>query len=651
MPTEDPTEKSPLPSGEGASLPSPPPVPPPPPRKSERPGGLESLVGRTISGRYQIEKVLGEGGMGIVYAAEHLHIRKRVAVKILHPEMSRLPEVVARFEREAMAAAHIEHPNVAAATDFGKLDDGSFFLVLEYLEGGSLREVIAAGRLPVPRALHIMGQIAGALGRAGAMGIVHRDLKPENVMLIVRDGDPDFVKVLDFGIAKVPVEGLTAADVTRGPAQPVLTQLGMVYGTPEYMAPEQALGQAVDVRADLYALGIITYEMLTGVRPFEHESKVTLLGMHVTAPVPAMAKKAPEADVPKELEAIVGRLLAKEASSRFADAKELMDAVSGLAASSRIDAPPLDRGSGSSLRGGLWERASLALPRESPLSKVPSKAWAIGAAGLGGLLFLVFFAKALAGGGTTPRPGADAEAKGNQLTSEREIGGNAKAPSAVDEQVALAERTLAEGDSASAPTAITILTALEQTYPDRPDVHRDLERAYASVHDTKSMLGEAQRWIAVDPAGAAGDRRLADDLRAVLLGKDDVDAALALLEHAMGPSGVDVLYDVAFGAKPQAAIAVRARQALTREETRSRASPAALVAIDLQHATKCEEKRALLPRATDVGDARSVAILSGFTPMAGCGFLHARDCWPCLHRDGTLQAAISAITTRLNTNP
>jgi serine/threonine protein kinase len=646
MATEDPTEKSALSSGEAAD----PPLPPPPPRKSERPGGLESLVGRTISGRYRIEKVLGEGGMGIVYAAEHLHIRKRVAVKILHPEMSRLPEVVARFEREAMAAAHIEHPNVAAATDFGKLDDGSFFLVLEYIEGGSLREVIAEGRLPIPRALHIMEQIAGALGRAGAMGIVHRDLKPENVMLIQRDGTPDFVKVLDFGIAKVPLEGLTAADVTRGPAQPVLTQLGMVYGTPEYMAPEQALGQPVDVRADLYALGIMTYEMLTGVRPFEHESKVTLLGMHVTAPVPAMAKTAPDAAVPKEIEAIVGRLLAKEASSRFADAKELIEAtaeaVSALVAAGRIDPSALDRGSATNLRGGLRERASLIEPRENPLSKVPPKAWAFGAAGLGGVLFLVFFAKALAGG-TRSIPRADAEAAGNQLTSQS---GDPRASSAVDEQMALAERILAEGDAGVA-TAINILASLEQTHPDRAEVHRDLERAYASVHDTKSMLGEAQRWTVVDPIGAATDRRLAEDLHAALLGKDDVDTALALLEHAMGPPGVDVLYDVAFSAKPQSPIAVRARQALTREETRSRASPATLVAIDLQHATKCDEKRALLPRASEVGDARSIAILSGFMPTTGCGFLHARDCWPCLHRDGTLQATIGAITTRLSTNP
>src|SRR6185295_2712151 len=272
-------------------------------RGSMRPGrSPKALIGVTISDRYRIERLLGEGGMGAVYQAEHVLMRKRMAIKVLHPEMTRVDEVVKRFEREAMAAAHIDHPHVVTATDFGKLDDGSFFLALEYVEGKSLREVIAQGPLELGRALHIARQIASGLGRAHSIKIVHRDLKPENVMLVERDGDPDFVKVLDFGIAKVQIGELTAGDVdaAASPGQPVLTQAGMVYGTPEYMAPEQALGQNVDARADLYALGIITYEMITGTRPFNAESKVALLGMQVTAPVPPMSQFAPDANVPPE---------------------------------------------------------------------------------------------------------------------------------------------------------------------------------------------------------------------------------------------------------------------------------------------------------------------------------------------------------------
>src|ERR1019366_1295032 len=349
-----------------------------------RPGGPELLIGMTLSGRYLIERLIGEGGMGAVYQAEHTHMRKRLAVKVLHPEMSRLPEVVARFEREAMAAAHIDHPNVAAATDFGKLEDGSFFLVLEYVEGRSLRDVIADGPLELGRAIHVARQIASALGRAHALGIVHRDLKPENVMLVTRDGDPDFAKVLDFGIAKVPI-GAIAGDTTQpGPA---LTQLGMVYGTPEYMAPEQALGQEVDARADLYALGAIMFEMIAGTRPFEHESKVTLLGMHVTAPIPKMAERAPAANVPPVIEGIVSRLLAKEASARFADSKDLVDALDDaahdLAATGRIPEPsqPASRGqhgppSTHRSNGDLKSSAALALgPTSLAQPAVASRGW------------------------------------------------------------------------------------------------------------------------------------------------------------------------------------------------------------------------------------------------------------------------------------
>ena len=166
--------------------------------------------------------------MGKVYAAEHVLMRKRLAVKILHRELTAVPEVVARFEREAMAAANIDHPNVAAATDFGKLPDGSVFLVLEFVQGRNLRDEIAPGPMPFERALRIARQIGSALAAAHALAIVHRDLKPENVMLIEKGADPDFAKVLDFGIAKVPIGEQSGDD--RG-GKPI-TKVGMVFGTP-----------------------------------------------------------------------------------------------------------------------------------------------------------------------------------------------------------------------------------------------------------------------------------------------------------------------------------------------------------------------------------------------------------------------------------
>ncbi|HEY3497193.1 MAG TPA: serine/threonine-protein kinase, partial [Polyangiaceae bacterium] len=161
----------------------------------------DSYVGRVLAGRYRILEPLGAGGMGVVYRAEHVHMRKPVALKILHQHMTLMPEVVARFEREAVAAARIEHANVAAALDFGRFDDGSFYLALEYVEGRSLGDVVEIGPLPTPRALLIARQIADGLAAAHAAGIVHRDLKPDNVLLERRSDGSEAAKVLDFGVA------------------------------------------------------------------------------------------------------------------------------------------------------------------------------------------------------------------------------------------------------------------------------------------------------------------------------------------------------------------------------------------------------------------------------------------------------------------
>src|SRR5262245_26979862 len=285
--------------------------------------------GTVLAERYRIKSTLGEGGMGKVYAAEHVLMRKKLAVKVLHRELSSVPELVARFEREAMAAANIDHPNVAAATDFGKLPDGSVFLALELIEGRCLRDVMDTGPLEPRRALHVARQLAAALGSAHAQSIVHRDLKPENVMLVEKGGDADFVKVLDFGVAKVPI----------GEAEPgsvhVITRAGMVFGTPEYIPPEQALGQPSDGRADLYSLGIILFEMIAGARPFVGETKLSLVGQHVGKPAPRIAERAPGISVLPEVEALIARLLEKEAQRRVQTAGEVVAAIDVLIGKSK----------------------------------------------------------------------------------------------------------------------------------------------------------------------------------------------------------------------------------------------------------------------------------------------------------------------------
>jgi serine/threonine protein kinase len=280
-------------------------------------------IGRVLGGRYRLEVLLGSGSMGRVYRAEHVLMHKPLAVKILNAEHAKSPELVARFEREAIAAANIEHANVVAATDCAKLEDGTVYLALELIEGKNLRAEIARGALECRRALHIARQIAAGLAAAHAKNIVHRDLKPENVVLVEKEGDHDFVKILDFGIAKL------APESGKSP----LTRVGVVLGTLDYMAPEQALGQSVDHRADLYALGTVTYEMLCGVCPFEGESSSAILALQLKKAPPPFGERVPGLVVPAGVEALVMKLLAKDRNDRPQSASSVAAELERLLAS------------------------------------------------------------------------------------------------------------------------------------------------------------------------------------------------------------------------------------------------------------------------------------------------------------------------------
>jgi serine/threonine protein kinase len=244
------------------------------------------LIDSEVDGRYRVIELIGEGGMGKVYLAEHVEIGKRVALKVLHPSYSRMPDLVERFRREARAASRIGHPNIVDVTDSGTTADGSVYFVMEYLEGVELGSVIEReGALDVARALKITGQICRALAAAHREGIIHRDLKPENIYLITRDGTADVVKVLDFGIAKT-----TEAEAAR---ERRLTSPGMAMGTPEYMSPEQAAGRAADARCDVYALGAIMYEMVTGIPPYSGDNFMEILTKKATQdPLPPSMQRA-----------------------------------------------------------------------------------------------------------------------------------------------------------------------------------------------------------------------------------------------------------------------------------------------------------------------------------------------------------------------
>jgi serine/threonine protein kinase len=272
----------------------------------------DPLIGVLVSDRYRIVRKVGEGGMGAVYQAEHALIEKRIALKILFQDLTRRPDLVARFLQEAKSASRIGQENVIDISDFGQTADGLVYIAMEFLDGQDLGRLLRTERsLPWPRARPILMQIAKALRAAHAHGIIHRDMKPENVYLIQREGRPDFVKVLDFGIAKV-----VSADDNDGPR---LTQTGMIFGTPEYMSPEQAQGHPPDHRLDVYAVGCIMYQLLTGSVPFSADSFMGILTKHLIEPPVPPRQRRPDLDIPADVEAICLRALEKDREKRWPD--------------------------------------------------------------------------------------------------------------------------------------------------------------------------------------------------------------------------------------------------------------------------------------------------------------------------------------------
>jgi eukaryotic-like serine/threonine-protein kinase len=341
----------------------------------EEPTG-DPLLGAVIDGRYQVEARIGEGGMGIVYLAIHTVLGKRLALKVLRGEMARDADVVQRFIQEAQTASSIGHPNIVDINDFGRLPDGAVYFVMEYLDGEALTDLIGrGGSLPMREAILIIQQIASALGAAHARGIVHRDLKPDNVFILRRQGEP-VVKVLDFGIAKV------------GGAGAKLTRTGMVFGTPHYMSPEQAAGQGVDGRTDIYALGIIMYEMFTGRVPFDADTFMGILSKHMfESPIPP--GNISDGRQLGALEDVILHALAKKPEQRYPDMEALLADLARVQAGGEVNIGG---------RPGVRAPTGLANALEPPsrtemrlggVGRLPQRRWPLLLAAGAGLLVLV----------------------------------------------------------------------------------------------------------------------------------------------------------------------------------------------------------------------------------------------------------------------
>jgi serine/threonine protein kinase len=290
------------------------------------------LIGTRLDARYRVLSKLGEGAIGEVYLAEHIHLERKEALKVLRPALATDPEFVARFRREARATNRVQHANIVSVHDFGRSPDGRFYLSMEYAEGERLDRLLRRlGTLPVSRVLPILVQIADAIHHAHDRGVVHRDLKPENIILVEHRGHPDFVKILDFGFAKIVAPGHAESADLSGP--------GRIFGTPAYMPPEQADGSDVDGRSDIYAVGCIAFELLVGEPPFLGSSAIRLVHAHKSQSPDLPSRRTPQAAIPQALDDIVMRCLAKRPDHRFQTGRDL---------SAALRAVPGYRGGGSS---------------------------------------------------------------------------------------------------------------------------------------------------------------------------------------------------------------------------------------------------------------------------------------------------------------
>jgi eukaryotic-like serine/threonine-protein kinase len=341
---------------------------------------VDPFIGRDIlDGQYKILQKIGSGGMGSVYKAHQPAKNRMVGVKILHPKLANRKDLVSRFRREARAMSHLAHPNTTKVFLYGALDDGSLYIVMEYLDGKNLNQTVRAeGPFPVARALPILIQVCGALDEAHKAGIIHRDMKPENIFLCQQGGLKDYAKVLDFGLAKVTEREMR-------PGSLILTQEGMVFGTPEFMSPEQAQGKVLTPASDIYSLAVILYEVLTGKLPFDGKNPLEFIQFHVNKkPIP-LNERVPGKQFPALLTEVMDRALAKKPEDRFASAADFAAAMQAIldgrttlpraAGPSADDVPTVKL---ATLKGGATPESS---PSALPSSVGPSVASVKGGAG------------------------------------------------------------------------------------------------------------------------------------------------------------------------------------------------------------------------------------------------------------------------------
>lgn len=605
----------------------------------------DPLIGTLVAERFEIQAVLGRGGMGAVYRALHVHMKKVVALKILHPLMSINPEMAARFEREAVAAGRLQHPGIVAATDFGRLSDGAFYLALEFVDGQSLSDVLkASGKLDEERALSIAYQMTAALSAAHQEGIVHRDLKPDNVMLIRTHDDEDFVKVLDFGIAKMRIE----EEEQQG-----LTRAGLVFGTPEYMSPEQAMGHDADTRSDVYAVGMILYEMLAGHSPFRADDVTAMLTAQITQPPPPLAA------VSTPLSALIFRLLDKDPDHRPRHASELSEELMEVMAqlTYRPPTPRTSAGTKLEIRRSTADhrdiRISFATGALKQVHNLSVHPVGIGTRKIP--LWVPLFAM-IAGGAigamtmwNRPAPvkeipiaevPQEIDPEGQLMIEVRS--GDRDAVAELRKLTAAEEQKLVAAGEAAEPASVV----------KQVERYLALGRGYSVIKHSQAALGMYEQAVKLD-AHSAEDMELLVDVRSALGAQDAVEDGLDFALEHLGSHGADLIYDVYFdnlGQPGMTPVVARAMRLVNGQELLAHATPALKVALRLKNAKVCAEYREIMPDAAQYADDRSLLKLRALRVRRGCGTYGSRDCFVCLRTEEVpLEAAIARAET--NSSP
>ncbi len=531
----------------------------------------ESRLGTTVAERYRIRALLGRGSMGFVYEVEDDPSGTLGALKVLLPEVARNPEIAARLAREGKAMSLLSHRNIVALLDAGTLDDGTPFIITELAGGTSLRSVMDAGPIDQRRALAIVRQMLEALEHAHGHGIIHRDVKPDNVIVTTdeRSGE-DTVKVLDFGVAKL------VDDTRKLLGEAKLTQVGFeLFGSPHYVAPEVVVGNAVDMRADVYSTGAVLFELLAGVPPFDDTDPVALLRLQAAAPVPTLAQRAPDRTFAPELELLVADALAKDPAQRFPSAAAMVAALDATTRSLQTGDPV------------ATETSPPPQAEPTPIAPpVPSSMWARtlrwGRAHKGPSVLIVGVAVLLL------------------------VTISMRASHHPQSATASASKPTADAGPADASSLVA---------------RADSDQGRGAMLDAVSGY---ERALMLDQ-GLATDARVRANLTKIATGKDAVAAvvALDLLARSVSPPAHDVIAAQA-SKNPSREVRQRAFAIAVRDRFLDTVSLLDSYVLDLQQAKTCDERRAVIGKLRELGDRRAISALR-----------RAKAQFACVERDAT----------------